>query len=457
MSGLLVGIMVTQMPYRLSPNTVCRDRGGVFLLLNPDTPSWIVVNEAGKDVLDLLDGQRTARQIAEVLAKRYEVSEEVIEEDVVKFLSEAFRRRFLEQAPQGIGKEESRTLVPEHMDLSVTNACNLSCPHCYSDSGAPFPNELNMTEIRKLLKSFVELGGRGLALSGGEPLMRPDLSHILEYASATGLKKIILVTNGSLFNDELVRCISRARICEVQVSIDGADAGVNDSIRGAGHFEAATRAAEKLVRHHVRTTIALTVMRPTLGQIDGFLRLSKKIGAEGVHFTLLKNFGRAERNTESLEPSPVEICDARSKIRYLSKKMSVIVDFEKGLHEYLNNPRRAETCDAGIRMLSINSTGEAYPCVTLNGQEFFRAGSIRTSDLDSIWNDSPVFAMLRSRSVLDIPGCSECEFRLICAGGCLAETYKTYGTLMKRSPRCDAMKLKDAYWEALIDLAFGFS
>src|SRR5262249_57833330 len=96
-------------------------------------------------------------------------------------------------------------------------------------------------------------------VTGAEPLLRKDLSDVLDAATERGLHPC-LTTNGLLITEETARAFGRRQLVWLNVSLEGPDAASNDAVRGAGTFDAVVQRL-KLLRRHARFTLAFTVLR----------------------------------------------------------------------------------------------------------------------------------------------------------------------------------------------------
>lgn len=85
---------------------------------------------------------------------------------------------------------------------NTTNACNMFCDHCYRDAGCKADEELNTQEAKTLLEQIAKAGFKIMIFSGGEPLMRPDIVELVEYATKLGLRSVF-GTNGTLITEEM--------------------------------------------------------------------------------------------------------------------------------------------------------------------------------------------------------------------------------------------------------------
>src|SRR5512142_3154726 len=92
---------------------------------------------------------------------------------------------------------------------NVTKACNLTCLHCYRDAGQKLADELDTAEGKKLIREIANSGFRILILSGGEPLLRPDIFELIAEAKACGLRAV-LGTNGTMLTPPTIRRLKKA-------------------------------------------------------------------------------------------------------------------------------------------------------------------------------------------------------------------------------------------------------
>ena len=109
---------------------------------------------------------------------------------------------------------------PFLVQLVVTRKCNLSCGYCneFDDNSDPVPTE----ELKARIDKIAELGAFGLELTGGEPMLHPDLAELIAYAKQKRrFRKIMLISNAFLFNEERINKLNEAGLNDLQVSVDG--------------------------------------------------------------------------------------------------------------------------------------------------------------------------------------------------------------------------------------------
>ena len=139
--------------------------------------------------------------------------------------------------------------APICLTWELTYACNLECAHCLSSSGRRDPRELTTQQCEAVIDELQRMQVFYVNIGGGEPTIRPDFWHLLQYAvdHQVGVK---FSTNGSRINPERARFLAGPACngyVDVQVSLDGATAEVNDYVRGPGSFDMAIGALENLL------------------------------------------------------------------------------------------------------------------------------------------------------------------------------------------------------------------
>ncbi|WP_298210716.1 mycofactocin radical SAM maturase [Ferrimicrobium sp.] len=319
---------------------------------------------------------------------------------------------------------------PLCLTWELTWACNLSCRHCLSSSGKPDPLELDLQACRRLLDDFRDMGIFYLNIGGGEPMMHPSFFGIIEYADALGIG-VKFSTNGTRLNREAAQRIASLHYCDVQVSLDGATAAVNDAIRGAGSYERALWALQNLADAGVQgSKISVVVTKGSIGQLDELRTLASRFGAQ-LRLTRLRPSGRAQDCYEELA-----LDDAQQ--RYLYEYLLRYPEIQTADSFFHLNALGASLpglnfCGAGRVVCLIDPVGDVYACpFTIHPD--FRAGSVRTDRFATIWRSAELFRDLRAQT--PAAGCQRCDAYSRCHGGCLATKFFTGRSLFGADPSC---------------------
>src|SRR6185312_4132309 len=135
--------------------------------------------------------------------------------------------------------------APICLTWELTYACNLACVHCLSSSGRRNPRELTTAECRAVIDELERMQVFYVNIGGGEPTVRRDFWELLDYAVAhhVGVK---FSTNGSRITPERAESLAASDYVDVQISLDGATAEVNDRVRGPGSYDTALSALRNL-------------------------------------------------------------------------------------------------------------------------------------------------------------------------------------------------------------------
>src|SRR4051812_25352740 len=134
---------------------------------------------------------------------------------------------------------------PICLTWELTYACNLACVHCLSSSGRRDPRELTTAEAKAVIDELERMQVFYVNIGGGEPTIRGDFWELVDYATAhhVGVK---FSTNGSRITAAVAEKLASSDYVDVQISLDGATAEVNDAVRGDGSYATAINAMEHL-------------------------------------------------------------------------------------------------------------------------------------------------------------------------------------------------------------------
>jgi len=157
-----------------------------------------------------------------------------------------------------------------------THKCNLSCKHCYSNSGAVNEEELTTQQALAAVDQIADAGVTALAFSGGEPLTRKDFFQVARYASDRGLY-VSVASNGTLLSKENVQKLKEAKVNYIDVSIDGASAKTHDDFRGVpGTFDKAVAGLKNCVEADLCVCIATTVGKNNMAELPAIIDLAEE-------------------------------------------------------------------------------------------------------------------------------------------------------------------------------------
>uniref|UniRef100_UPI0035CBBE7B mycofactocin radical SAM maturase n=1 Tax=uncultured Amnibacterium sp. TaxID=1631851 RepID=UPI0035CBBE7B len=195
--------------------------------------------------------------------------------------------------------------APICLTWELTYACNLSCVHCLSSSGRRDPRELTTEEAKAVIDEFQRMQVFYVNIGGGEPTVRSDFWELLDYATShsVGVK---FSTNGVKITPEVARRLAANDYVDVQISLDGATAEVNDPIRGPGSYDTAMRALQNLSDAGMANfKISVVCTRQNIPQLDEFKAIADRFGAQ-LRLTRLRPSGRGADVWDDLHPRPAQ-------------------------------------------------------------------------------------------------------------------------------------------------------
>ena len=341
---------------------------------------------------------------------------------------------------------------------TTTRRCNLACLHCYAAAAdRPFKGELTTDEARAFIADLGAFGAPVLLLSGGEPLVRPDLFELAAFAHAHGIRTT-LSTNGTRITPEVAQRIKDTGFGYVGISLDGIGAR-HDYFRGQdGAFEAALAGIRNCVAVGQRVGLRLTLTRHTVQDLDPIFALIEREHVDRACFYHLVPSGRGRQIANDLL-APAEARDAVERIfdrarelhaRGLRTEILTVDNHADGALLYLNvlreeGPERAAEVltllrrnggnGSGARLAHVDNLGNVHP-----DQFWWRQhlGSVRQRPFSAIWSDatSPMLQALRDRGPLLGGRCGHCRFLDICNGNFRARAEALTGDPWAEDPGC---------------------
>ncbi|WP_216895557.1 mycofactocin radical SAM maturase [Nocardia alni] len=323
--------------------------------------------------------------------------------------------------------------APICLTWELTYACNLACSHCLSSSGRRDPRELTTAQCQSVIDELQRMQVFYVNIGGGEPTVRQDFWDLLHYAvdHQVGVK---FSTNGVRITRERAEQIAATDYVDVQISIDGATAEVNDAVRGPGSFATAYRAMENLATAGVEGfKISVVMTRDNVGQMDEFKAIADRFGAQ-LRLTRLRPSGRGADVWHELHPTAEQ---QRSIYDWLVDHGEGVLTGDSFFH--LNALGSSpipglNLCGAGRVVCLIDPVGDVYACPFAIHDEFL-AGNVRDpGGFESVWRTSELFAELRQPQTGG--ACTSCSAYDACQGGCMAAKFFTGLPLDGPDPEC---------------------
>lgn len=341
---------------------------------------------------------------------------------------------------------------------NLTKQCNLYCQHCYASADTETADrELSTAEGKQLLDDLASYGVPVVLFSGGEPLLRPDLTELIEYATELGLRPV-LSTNGTLITPEKAVELREAGLKYAGISVDGMPEH-NDQFRGQeGAFDAAVRGIEACLDAGLKTGLRYTITKANAEDLADIIELLHEIGVDRFCFYHLDYGGRgADIQAVDLDPEQKraavrQLCDMTRDYHANGDEIETllvgnyadaayIVEYARQqlgetaartIYEYLQRNGGDPT---GERVADIDYQGNVHPNQFWQG---YNLGNIRDRPFSTIWDDTsnPLLNALRSREVYLSGRCSECQYQDLCRGGSPLRSLAVHDDPFAPDPQC---------------------
>jgi len=333
-------------------------------------------------------------------------------------------------------KTEEREYPLNQIYFYLTEGCNLRCRHCwiqpkYQAGDKTYPS-LPLELFRSIIKQAKPLGLSAVKLTGGEPLLHPNINEILDVIRAEELG-VTMETNGVLCTLELAEKIKAT--CEnpfVSVSVDGSEAETHEWVRGVeGCFEAALNGVRNLVKAGFKPQIIMSVMKRNRDQMEPVVRLAESLGAGSVKFNLIQPTARGKKMHETGET--LSVAELVKIGQWAENELSAVTDLRiiyshpmvfKPLGKmFSNNGDGCGTCGIfGILGVLGNSSyalcgiGETVPELVF--------GHAAKDNLKDVWENTPILNEIREGLPKRLGGiCGDCLMKNVCLGYCIAQNY----------------------------------
>ena len=322
--------------------------------------------------------------------------------------------------------------APICLTWELTYACNLACVHCLSSSGRRDPRELSTAECKRVIDELERMQVFYVNIGGGEPTVRADFWELVDYATAhhVGVK---FSTNGLKITPEVAERLARSDYVDVQISLDGATAEVNDAVRGPGSYAMALSAMRNLAdAGFAGFKISVVMTRHNVGQLDAFQAIADRFGAQ-LRITRLRPSGRGADVWDELHPTAGQ---QRQLYDWLLAHGEQVLTGDSFFHlaGYGTGLPGLNMCGAGRVVCLIDPVGDVYAC-PFAIHDAFLAGNVRgPGGFAEVWRTSELFGRLRAEEPAG--ACTSCSAFDACQGGCMAAKFFTGLPLDGPDPEC---------------------
>ena len=345
----------------------------------------------------------------------------------------------------------------------LTRACQLHCLHCRAEAQEHrHPLELSLEEGKKLIDDIYEMNNPLLVFTGGDPLERPDVFDIAEYAISKGIRVSITPSATPNVTKEAMKKAKEIGMARWAFSLDGHCAEIHDNFRGTtGSFDLTMKAIQYLHELDMPLQINTVISRYNYPYLEEMAELIEKLGVVLWSVFFLVPTGRGKQS-DMISPAehekvfqwlyqlskrvPFDIKTTAAQhyrrvvIQEKMRERTGVSDTEHIFYEdVINKGKTGQVSGLGRAPKGVND-GNGFVFISHIGDVFpsgllpLKAGNVRETPLPTIYRESDIFKNLRSPDKYK-GKCGVCEFNKVC-GGSRSRAYHVTGDYMESEPYC---------------------
>jgi heme d1 biosynthesis radical SAM protein NirJ len=340
---------------------------------------------------------------------------------------------------------------------NLIRRCNLACLHCYTNStDRDYSGELNTEEVFSVMDDLKAFRVPVLILSGGEPLLRPDIYDISTRAKKMGFY-VGLSTNGTFIDPSNIDKIAELNFNYVGISLDGIGETHDRFRRKVGAFKAALEGIRVCKSKNLKVGIRFTLTQENAQDLPALLEFQKTEHIDKFYLSHLNYSGRGKLNRgrdahfeitkwaldllfqEAWQSAQLE--DEREFVTGNNDTDGVYLLFwvRKNFPQMENHIRAKLTQwggnSSGVNIANIDNLGNVHP------DSFwwdYTLGNIRERPFSQIWTDlsDPLMKGLKAEHRQISGRCGQCSFFDVCNGNTRVRAYQVHKDAWAEDPGC---------------------
>ena len=340
---------------------------------------------------------------------------------------------------------------------NLIRRCNLACKHCYATSAdIDFAGELSTREVFDVMDDLRSFGVSVLILSGGEPLLRPDIFEISKRARAMGFY-VGLSSNGTMITEDNIADIESVGYDYVGVSLDGMRDTHDCFRRKAGAFDESMRGIRLCRQIGIKVGLRFTLTQDNAAELPDLLQLMRNEDIDKFYLSHLNYAGRGNRNRDSdlhhqMTRKAMDLmfdtcwADVQAGVRREfvtgnndADGVYLLQWAERNIPEHMDALRRQLLRwggnSSGVNIANIDNLGTVHPDTMWWD---YSIGNVRERPFSEIWQDTsdPLMAGLKSAQRPLQGRCAICSHLAICGGNSRTRAWQMTGNPWAEDPGC---------------------
>ncbi len=312
------------------------------------------------------------------------------------------------------------------IQFDITNACNLSCAHCYHPHHKN-DRAMSLEDWKSTIDNYARLlnlvrARPNIMICGGEPLASPYLFPLLDYITQKWNRTFVhITTNGTLVPRLIHKLVDYPLF--FQVSLESPNETAHDAIRGKGSFKKAIDGIKALKENGFDVHVLVILSTRTKDEIPQMFRFAKELGVDSLNYTraIPSGAGKHHFNSADSTLTGADLKEAMIAVVKWSRETQLPTNTDKPLY-CLIDEQLGSSGHPGLQGLVIGYDGQ----IKASSRTDLKLGEIRTTELSKFYFSSRLFSDLRNRK---IKGCSGCKYLGKC-GGDRSFAYSTTGDFL---------------------------
>lgn len=368
-----------------------------------------------------------------------------------------FMKSMAEDTPLGPARKPPGPVVI----WNLVRRCNLTCKHCYSISAdKDFPGELNTQQVFTTMDDLKQFKVPVLILSGGEPLLRPDIYEISHRAKEMGFY-VGLSTNGTLITKDNIKKIAEVGYDYVGISIDGMEKTHDKFRRREGAFKESMNGIDLCKENGIKVGMRFTLTQDTVSELPDILNLMDERDIDKFYLSHLNYAGRGNKNrkddvfhkmTRNAMDLLFDTCwnhiekgndrefvtgnnDADGVYMMEWAKKNIPDLYYKKEAELITRLENWGGNSSGVNISNIDNLGNVHPDTFWWD---YNLGNVKERKFSEIWQDTsdPLMAGFKQEQRPLKGRCAACKHKSICGGNTRVRAYSLTGDPWEEDPAC---------------------
>ena len=368
-----------------------------------------------------------------------------------------YLRALAQPATKVLGARSASGKRPPVVIWNLLRRCNLTCKHCYATSAdSEFRDELDTVEALKVIDDLHEAGVRVLILSGGEPLMRPDIFDISHRAKAMGFY-VGLSTNGTLITEDNISKIAEVGYDYVGISIDGLETTHDEFRQKKGAFKESMHAVALCKQAGIKVGLRFTLTQDNYPELPAMLEMLDEHQIDKFYLSHLNYSGRGGRNKkrDAWYDMTRDAMNLLFNHCHDELKRGIEREYVTGnndadgpfLIEWAKEhyPDQVDALtqrltnwggnSSGVNISNIDNLGVVHPDTFWWDHNL---GNVRETPFSKIWSETtdPLMQGFRQHPRPVKGRCADCKYLNICNGNTRVRAYNVSGDFWEEDPGC---------------------